>query len=156
MKHKIFCDMDGVICNFGKRFKQYFGETIEEVDSRGDKTFFKKIDKIGYRFWSEMPWQKDGKELWNYILKYEPTILTCPTKYESSRRGKRMWCKENLRSDLIDIILDCQKFKYVQSDTDILIDDNISKIEKWRGSGGIGIHHTDTISTIEKLKELGL
>ena len=48
-----------------------------------------------------------------------------------------------------------KKQNYANPDS-ILIDDRVSNIDQWVKAGGIGILHTDTVSTINKLKELGL
>jgi hypothetical protein len=38
----------------------------------------------------------------------------------------------------------------------ILIDDRLDNIIGWREAGGIGIHHINTLQTIQELKLLGI
>ena len=50
-----------------------------------------------------------------------------------------------------------QKQKYAMSDgkPNVLIDDYIKNIKEWEAKGGIGVHHIDVASTMNKLKKLG-
>ena len=49
-----------------------------------------------------------------------------------------------------------EKKKEFAGKNKILIDDLKSNIKEWKASGGIGILHKQTASTISALKELGL
>ena len=102
-----------------------------------------------------MNWMSDGKQLWNYIKKYEPILLSSPSRSNYSRMGKRIWRKRNLPSTKLILAQAANKQNYADPDS-ILIDDRESNIDQWIKAGGIGILHTDTASTISKLKELGL
>ncbi len=97
----------------------------------------------------------DGKQLWDYIKQYNPSLLSAPSKEKSSRIGKRVWVKHNLPG--VKLILanavDKQKFS---GENQILIDDREKNIEQWRSKGGIGILHISAADTIKQLKELGL
>lgn len=156
-QYKIFCDMDGVLCDFDKRFDQFGGMSPQEYESKyGIKEFWELIDnKVGYTFWSKMPWMPDGKQLWSYISKYNPILLSAPSKKSSSRYGKRLWVKENIPKTKL-ILASREKKKNYSRKNRILIDDRPDNIEEWNAGGGIGILHTSTENTINQLQKLGL
>ena len=157
-EYTIYSDMDGVLVDFENRFKR-FSDGIspkDYEDKYGKEKFWDLIDKeTGVRFWVGMPWMSDGKQLWDYIKTYNPTLLSSPSRSNSSRMGKRIWRKRNLPSTKLVLAQASKKQNYANPDS-ILIDDRVSNIDQWVKAGGIGILHTDTVSTINKLKELGL
>jgi hypothetical protein len=102
--YDVFVDMDGVLTDFERRFEQFAGVTPDEYTSqktiqfgkeKANEQFWNLIDKeIGVRFWAGMPWMPEGENLYKYIKKYKPTILTSPSRDESSRIGKVYGLKE--------------------------------------------------------------
>jgi len=155
-QYKIYCDMDGVLCDFDRQFEQYGSMGPKAFESKfGTDKFWELIDKIGYIFWSKMPWMSDGKNLWSYISKYKPDLLSAPSKKASSRYGKRLWVSENVPGAKL-ILADREKKQNYSKKNSILIDDRPDTISEWNAKGGIGILHTSATNTIEKLKELGL
>ena len=157
-EYTIYSDMDGVLVDFNERFKRFSGgiPPKDYEDKYGREKFWDLIDKeTGVRFWVGMPWMSDGKQLWDYIKTYNPTLLSSPSRSNSSRMGKRIWRKRNLPSTKLVLAQASKKQNYANPDS-ILIDDRASNIDQWVKAGGIGILHTDTASTINKLKELGL
>jgi FMN phosphatase YigB (HAD superfamily) len=155
-QYKIYCDMDGVLCDFDKQFEQYAKMSPKAFESKfGTDKFWELIDKIGYIFWSKMPWMPDGKALWSYISKYKPNLLSAPSQKASSRYGKRLWVSENVPGAKL-ILADREKKQNYSKKNSILIDDRPDTISEWNAKGGIGILHTSATNTIEKLKELGL
>lgn len=156
-QYKIFCDMDGVLTDFDKRFEYFGGLTPDEYQARFSKSQFWKLidDKVGFEFWAKMPWMPDGKQLWSYIEKYKPMLLSAPSQKPSSRYGKRVWVNDNLPG--VKLILAKRENKQDYSKPNrILIDDRADNIEEWKSKGGIGILHTSVADTIEKLKQIGL
>ena len=157
-KYKIYSDMDGVLVDFENRFKRFSGgiSPKDYEDKYGKEKFWDLIDKeTGVRFWVGMPWMSDGKQLWDYIKEYNPTLLSSPSRSNSSRMGKRIWRKRNLPSTKLVLAQAAKKQNYADPDS-ILIDDRASNVDQWIKAGGIGILHTDTASTIAKLKKLDL
>ena len=162
-QYKIFCDMDGVLTDFDKRFEYFGGLTPDEYQVKFSKSQFWKLidDKVGFEFWAKMPWMPDGKQLWSYIEKYKPMLLSAPSQKPSSRYGKRVWVKDNLPltkdAPKVKLILAKRENKQDYSKPNrILIDDRADNIEEWKSKGGIGILHTSAADTIEKLKQIGL
>jgi hypothetical protein len=158
MNYTIYSDMDGVLSDFDKRFME-FSDGIppgQYEQRRGKEEFWKLIDDtVGVPFWAGMDWMSDGKEYWNYIEKYNPIILSAPSKKEESKYGKRIWKKRNMPNNKM-ILVPAWKKKEYANPTSILIDDRADNINQWEAAGGIGILHTDATSTIAKLKKLGL
>jgi hypothetical protein len=173
-KYQIYCDMDGVLTDFEKRFvtllqqegpKYYSKATIAQVTRpkhfdklEGTEEFWKFIDQhIGLEFWSEMEWMPNGRELWNFIQPYGPKLLTSPSQDNSSRLGKRLWVKENL-VPAPEVLF---RFGDAKSDfaneNAILIDDKPSNLEAFAAKGGIALEVKDgeIQSVINKLKQLG-
>lgn len=154
-KYTIYCDMDGVLVDFDKGYEELTGMTTKEADAKGPEFFWDPISKAGASFWIRLKWMPDGKELWNYIKKYNPPLLSAPSREESSRIGKRVWVKRNLPGVKLILANAVDKQKY-SGENQILIDDREKNIEQWRSKGGIGIFHTSAADTIKQLKELGL
>jgi hypothetical protein len=160
--YKIYVDMDGVLCNFEKAWANLGKEHTEGMlpwkyeEKYGQEKFHSIIKDIGKTdFWANMDWQPGGKELWNYIKKYNPTILSTPTRSKSSKDGKTIWLDRELGKD-IPRIFEKDKYKYSEPET-ILIDDYEKKISDWIEKGdGIGVWHQNTDDTIKRLKEYGI
>jgi len=73
----IFCDMDSVLVDFPNSFKEKTGIIPDEYEvAHGKNEFWKLIKSWGEDYWATLPWMSDGKELWGYISKYEPIILS--------------------------------------------------------------------------------
>ena len=156
-EYTIYSDMDGVLVDFNERFKRFSkGIPPTEYEQKfGKDKFWELVDGIGVRFWVGMDWMSDGKQLWDYIKKYNPTLLSSPSRADHSKMGKRIWRQRNLPTTKLVLAQARNKQNYANPDS-ILIDDRESNIDQWVKAGGIGILHTDTASTLKKLKELGL
>ena len=114
----------------------------------------KRIDNAGEQFWIDMPWEKGGKYLWDYIKKYNPTILT--DYNEISKIGKKKWIEQNIgKSQKVIFSHAKDKAKYSKKDS-ILIDNKLDTIYDWIAKGGIGIHYLNIDDIINKLKKIGL
>ena len=154
-QYTIYCDMDGVLVDFDRGYQELTGMTTQQADTIGGDTFWEPLIQAGAKWWITLNWMPDGKQLWNYIKKYTPILLSAPSKQESSRLGKRVWVKRELPDVKLILRPASQKQQYA-SPTSILIDDREKNIDQWEAAGGIGILHTSTANTIEQLKQLGL
>lgn len=159
---KIFVDMDSVLSDFDAMFLTIADEQVKDgwqyQKNYGKKRFWKLINKKGIDFWTEMPLMKDGKELWNYLMSLdcEVSVLSSPSSHDegASKRGKLIWCKNNLGHN-VNVILEDDKFKY-SGKAHILIDDLEKNIIPWKQKGGIGILHKSANKTIHTLKGYGI
>ncbi len=164
--YDVFVDMDGVLTDFERRFEQFAGVTPDEFmaqkeiqygKEKANEQFWDLVDEqIGVRFWAGMPWMPEGEQLYKYIKKYKPSILTSPSRKESSRIGKGVWVKRNMSGIPV-------KFGYGSSGkakfagpNKILIDDREDNISAWKAAGGIGILFKNTEQVKNELSKLGL
>ncbi len=153
--YTIYCDMDGVLVDFEKGYKELTG--IYSKDHPDSKSFWKPVDTEGPSFWANLPWMSDGRTLWSFIKRYKPNILSSPSQSLSSRVGKAAWCKININNQYKDLLLYPRAEKQLFSgENHILIDDLANTIQEWNDKGGIGILHTSAANTIKELKKLGL
>ncbi len=150
---QIYCDMDGVLCDWEGRLKSITGKDYTEYTKKyGEGGLWKLINKIGTKFWSELEWLPDGKQLWGFLKPHNPIILSKPSHHPTSKVGKRIWIERELGKDT-PYILTQDKSKYTDGEA-ILIDDRVENIYPWKRAGGIGILHHDTNETIAKLKNI--
>jgi hypothetical protein len=157
MKYTIYCDLDGVLVDFAKGYEELTGVNIEGQFLSGSD-FWAPINIAGAQFWANLDWMEDGKQLWYYIKKHKPTLLSAPSKDPSSEIGKKHWVMMKLpKRDYNQLILtpSHEKKKYANENS-ILIDDLPKNISDWKDAGGIAIHHKSTVNTIAQLKKLGL
>ena len=150
---KIYCDLDEVLVNYNKGFEDLEqlspGKFIEE---HGKDAYWKALGSHP-RFFRDLEWMPDGKELWNYIKQYNPTILTAPVRESTMpkcKEDKIAWVREHLGDD-IEIIVDGNKGSHA-NEGDILIDDREKNIAEWETAGGVGILHTSAVDTVKKLR----
>ena len=90
---RIYCDMDGVLCDFMTAAKKATGMTFNQSDSDKHWDIIKRIPK----FWSDMPWQPGGRQLWSYIRRFDPHILSAYSpKDPNCKPGKLKWLRRNV------------------------------------------------------------
>jgi hypothetical protein len=154
-EYTIYCDMDSVLVDFDLGYQELTGMTTQQADANGIEAFWEPLSKAGAKFWITLQWMPDGKQLWDYIKKYNPILLSAPSREESSKLGKRVWVKRELPGVKLILKYASQKQEYA-SPTSILIDDRQKNIDQWEAAGGIGILHTSTPNTIKQLQQLGL
>ena len=161
MKARIYCDMDGVLCDFAKGVEKVIGKSISQW-SYGSKS--EKWDKIKAtpKFWHTLPWENCGKQLWSFISKYKPHILSAYVEESFDPNcipGKSHWARTNLgiAPGNVNLVKRVQKQNYakVAGQPAILIDDYKKNTDQFTAKGGIGIVHTSTANTIRELKKLG-
>lgn len=154
MNH-IFCDFDGVLVDFERGFEMQYGIRHDSVP---EYVMWKKI-KENMTHWEQLPAMPGALQLWAYIAKYDPTILTgCPISgKQQAIDGKTIWKVREL-GEHVPIIADLSrnKPKHMKAKGDFLIDDMEKNIKRWEEAGGIGILHVNAVDTIEQLKAHGL
>jgi len=152
----IYCDMDGVLCDFEKKFKELHGSDINDFfKEHGWGKTWDSIEKYDIDFWSTLEWTKDGKQLWDFLSKLDNVeILTgSPKKVvgEYAKKGKHIWVKRELGNVKINHIEGKLKYKYINTPKDILIDDSRRNCRLWEQHGGISILHENADTTIKKI-----
>jgi len=175
-KYTIYCDMDGVLVDFDKGYKDLTGMSTKKANTY-PKMFFwrffrkklkeKKMDEKD--FWANLESYPGKEELWSYISPYKPNILSSPSidfklppnqqldpEYNEAIQGKKAWISNNLNNVNKEIFVPASQKQQFSGENKILIDDREDNIEQWKSKGGIGILHTSASDTIKQLKELKL
>tara|TARA_X000001382_G_scaffold121681_1_gene104156 strand:- start:82 stop:597 length:516 start_codon:yes stop_codon:yes gene_type:complete len=152
----IYCDMDGVLCNFMKAADYAAGGSFVTTDS---KERWMKINQTR-GFWENLEWMAGAKRLYQKIMKYNPYILSAYSGRDpTSKNGKLKWLAKNtdFKKSNILLVMRSQKQKYATTNgkPNVLIDDYIKNIKEWESKGGIGVHHTSVGKSIGELNRLG-
>jgi hypothetical protein len=148
--------MDGVLVDFEKGYHALTGIHTKQY-VKGDTSFWKPLSEAGAEFWANLPWMPDGKELWRYIKRYKPNILSAPSQDPSSKVGKEAWLQINIANQFKKAYFyNRANKKLFAGPNHILIDDMQQTIDEWNEASGIGIFHTSAVNTIKELKKLGL
>ena len=153
---EIYCDLDEVLVDFMRGANAAVGGDFVKMDT--DERWNKINQTKG--FWGNLGWKPNAKRLHDFIIKYNPHVLSAYTGRDpTSKVGKMKWLKKNanFKRANIHLVLRSQKKSYATTDDkpNILIDDYDKNIRAWEAKGGIGIHHTDVGKTISELKRLG-
>jgi hypothetical protein len=153
---KIYVDMDGVIADFEKRYKEKF--KISPSETRDNKSFGNFFDKfIADKEFATLDMMQDGQLLLAYLntLNIPKEILSSTAsekRHNDIMPQKTAWLKHHKIDYKVNLVPGKQhKFKFSTPDS-IIIDDTESVIDDWNMAGGIGILHTDAVSTISMLK----
>jgi hypothetical protein len=150
--YKVYVDQDGVLSDFNKEFEKLgHGSPEAFSEKHGDEAMWYLINNKTDHFWLDMEWIPDGKKFWNFIKKFNPTILTKLSPVTNCKKDKIEWLKKNLGD--IPIIPTTKKEKYASPDA-VLIDDMEENIEKWVEVGGIGILYKSAEQAILEFKKL--
>lgn len=170
-KYRLYCDMDGVLCDFRGRFENLFGKGPREMENeKGAPYFWNLIQDVGPKYWSRMPWTPGGKELWSELRAHKPALLTAPPRKQGdfksfdpyAMEGKSEWVANNLGDYPILFKRSKDKKDIAAQDVakgliPILIDDREDNIKGWEAAGGLGIHHPENgnpSAVIKKIQEL--
>jgi len=153
---RIYCDMDGVLCDFEYAANRVTGQVWGGLRTGQDWGSIRKTKN----FWSTLPWKSGGRQLWNYIKKFDPHILSAySTEDPNCKPGKRRWLSNNLglSGSRINLVRRSEKRNFAMDGRRpaILIDDYPKNISDFKSAGGIGIIHSNTQTTISQLKRFG-
>ena len=152
----IYCDLDEVLVDFMRGADAAVGGNFVKMDA--DERWNRINQTKG--FWANLGWKPNAKKLHDFIIRYNPHVLSAHTGRDpTSKVGKMKWLKKNasFKRANIHLVLRSQKKSYATTDEkpNVLIDDYDKNIREWEAKGGIGIHHTDVGKTISELKRLG-
>ena len=153
---EIYCDLDEVLVDFMRGANAAVGGDFVKMDK--DERWNKVNQTKG--FWANLGWKPNAKRLHDFIMRYNPHVLSAYTGRDpTSKVGKMKWLKKNagFKRAKIHLVKRSQKQDYATTDDkpNILIDDYDKNIREWEAKGGIGVHHTDVGKTISELKRLG-
>jgi len=182
--YQVYCDMDGVIVNFGKGAEEIVNASVQKIKKDLKRyeqleknvrnpvykefKFVRKVARIGkgydhyytwaeinkespqhikplrdlmyflaarnQNWWTNLEWAPGGKELWSFIEKHNPIILTSGMG-PRSEAGKREWCQRELGLSGDRVLVVPNKGVPTGNKIGILIDDRTKPLGQFRGIG---------------------
>jgi hypothetical protein len=160
---KIYLDMDGVLCDFNKRFEElfYYNPGTEALASERDRKDFSPNWKrfVETRQFTTLDWFPGGKELIQYVdsLGVHVEILSSSggiKNHTEVRDQKIEWlCNQGLKYP-VNIVPGRRVKKYFSYQGNVLIDDTLDVIEEFNQGPGTAILHKDVNETIKTLESL--
>lgn len=154
--YKIYVDMDGVLSDWEAQFKRYSGGIpVDTYDNlHGKQNRFNLVNKNSPEYFANMPWMKDGKLLYNFVNSFPNVQILSHAPDAKSKIGKQQWLKDKgitFEANLVPNRKDKSKFATTDS---VLIDDREDVVNDFINAGGKAILHTNSIDTINQLKEI--
>jgi hypothetical protein len=151
--------MDGVICDFYKRYYEIFNVDLPSARSHGEKISLEWNKFVEGKNFETLDWHAGGLELLKFIISLDipVEILSSSgghTHHEEVKKQKKVWLKRH-HIDFTANIVPGRKLKanYAKPDI-ILIDDTEDVIDDFNMAGGIGILHTDADKTIKIVQSI--
>ena len=157
MEYSLFIDLDGVLCDFDGAVRAVFGRNPDELDPRD---MWRRLARTP-GFYENLEWLPDGRELWNHVAGYSPTILTGLPRGSWAEPQKRAWCRRELGANVpVITCMSREKTEKARQATPeaaamVLVDDRISVGERWEAAGNLFIHHRSARESIAALSALG-
>ena len=158
---KIYLDMDGVICNFERRYFELYKELPGSMRDR--KEFNKNWDHfVQTKQFESLDLWPGSFDLLYHVRQYmqkgvEVEILSSSggEKYHNEVTEQKLKWLHNTGIDFKANIVSGRrnKAKYATPDS-ILIDDTHDVIQSFNNAGGIGIHHKEIGNTLMLLKHI--
>ncbi|MDO1557817.1 hypothetical protein Q0812_00055 [Brevundimonas sp. 2R-24] len=123
----------------------------------GPRLFWRKL-AAAPDFYGTLPLLPDAEQLVDAVRHLDPIILTgCPMGGWAEAQ-KEAWAARHF-PDLRIITCMARNKRDHAEPGDILVDDTLKHRARWEDMGGLFVPHTDTASTLDKLRaipELGL
>jgi len=159
---KIYLDMDGVLCNFERRYFERYNELPGSMRDRKDFNVHWD-DFVETRQFETLDWWPGGQDLLTYVNflhnehGIEVEMLTSSggqKHYKSVAEQKQVWLNSKGILFKANVVAGRKtKAEYAKSDT-ILIDDTPDVIQAFNAAGGIGVLHKEIGNTLLMLKSL--
>jgi FMN phosphatase YigB (HAD superfamily) len=158
MIKKIYLDMDGVLSDFERRYREIFGTDPALV--REHKRFSDHWDEfvLGHHF-NCLDYHEGALELLEYLKDKDVEIEILSSSggekyHDIVKADKIVWLCEHGIPYHPNVVSSKRLKKNYANENAILIDDTLSNIEEFNEAGGIGIYHKDVKKTIEELNKL--
>lgn len=157
MIKKIYLDMDGVLCDFNKRFIEVNSIHPSKVKGTFVETeYWSKFVKEGH--FSTLDWNPGGIELWNYISSFNIPIeiLSSSGGYKFHgliRDQKEVWLRLRDINIPANIVPSKKHKKTYANPSHVLIDDVEKNIVEFVEAGGKAIHHKTFEETKHELEK---
>ena len=154
----IYLDLDGVVADFSKRYKELYHMEPREAEKKKEfnKFFDEFIATRQFETLDLMPGAMDGLIFLRKHLTIPTQILSSTAsqeRYDSISKQKMIWLQTHGITFTPNFVPG-KRFKYKFAGPDkIIIDDTQSVIDQWKEAGGIGILHKDWPSTLAILRQ---
>ena len=151
--------MDGVLSDFGKRYKELYRIQPKSSRERGEKRDHKWDEFVDGNNFETLDWYPGGKELLKFVMSLDIPIEILSSSggrnhHEAVKKQKKVWLKNQCIDFSANIVPGrALKADYAKPDI-ILIDDTDDVIDDFNKAGGIGILHTDTAKTIKIVQSI--
>ena len=153
---KIYLDMDGVICDFMKRYEELYHHVPRRDETK--KELHNNFDNfIKTKQFETLDLMPDAKTLLDYLRNQPvPVEILSSTAFEKVHddisQQKSIWL-ENHGIDFPRNFVPGKALKYkFATPTSLIIDDTLSVIDDWKEAGGPAIHHKNARETMVMLK----
>lgn len=145
---RVFCDMDGVLCDFVLGTAKLFGFDPSVVTmwnyfpaiGHTEQTFWEGVRHAGSDFWADLPPYEWHDELQALCKHYddEYVLLTSPSHCPSSLHGKLRWMHRMYGPRFNSYLIGSRKERCAHPGA-VLIDDSDSNCRKFVEHGGEAI-----------------
>ena len=145
----IYLDMDGVLADFDKRYRELFGEPPAKTSKKLWQKNWENF--ISGEHFKTLDWHSNGEKLYRGVSKYASEnnikieILTSASSefmIDNIAYQKRRWLLDRNIKHRYAHVVPGKRFKKEFADpTKLIIDDTESVILQFRGNGGHAIHH---------------
>lgn len=152
----IYLDMDGVIADFEKRYKELYHMEPRQAEKK--KQFNKLFDDfIETRQFATLEMMPQADQLISFLKGIDiPTKILSSTasqeRYDAIAPQKEEWLDAH-GITFERIFVPGKRFKYKYADFEsLIIDDTVSVIDDWRRNGGHAIWHNNVPATLAMLQ----
>ena len=152
---RVYLDLDGVLADFDRHFKDRFGIHPNELD---DKVLWQKIGSYD-TFFLDLPLMPGAIDLFEFLTdRFDVSILTaCPRSfYQKAAIQKRLWVRRHLSAKVtvLPVMGGKNKGLFMHDVGDLLIDDMAKNCIAWGDLGGIAIEHKSAEETMQKVGDI--
>jgi len=153
---KIYLDLDGVVADFTKRYKELYHVNPDSKDARQNfgNNFANFIVSKQFETLDLMP---DAPALIDYLKNQDvPVEILSSTgrkeTHDEVARQKTVWLNKHNIPFKGNFVPGKELKKNYASPSHLIIDDTLSVIEDWKEAGGPAIHHKNARETMVMLK----
>ena len=147
----LYLDMDGVLCNFDKAYRQLDPEKADRKKFR-EAVFIHKI-------FEDLEFMPDAQILLNYVSTLEDInieMLTSmgtfdPQQGNEAQRQKLVWLNKNNIPYKPNFVRSKEEKSKYAHEKSILVDDSVGCVKPFLASGGHGILHKSATETVQEL-----
>jgi hypothetical protein len=152
---QIFVDMDGVLSDFDTGYDKWIRprSPCEKRNHAADWAAVRRVPN----FFFNLPPMSDMQQVWAYIARYRPVVLTgFPSAVPEAPGQKRAWASRYLSPQIEVCCCRAEDKCHYASLGDILIDDYERYRDRWIDKGGLWVTHRSAAETIYELRRLGI